>query len=127
MKNNGLKSILAVLLGLVFGGLLMVGMGQNPIEAYNYLVQGGTLNIERIGNTIAMATPIILTGLSVAFAFRTGLFNIGAAGQMLFGGLSATAVGLSVDLPKPLLLITYDFSWFFRGSNSSWYPRNIKS
>ncbi|MBB6714450.1 ABC transporter permease [Clostridium gasigenes] len=127
MKNNGLKSILAVLLGLVFGGLLMICMGQNPIEAYNYLVQGGTLNIERIGNTIAMATPIILTGLSVAFAFRTGLFNIGAAGQMLFGGLSATAVGLSVDLPKPLLLITMILVGFLGGAIAAGIPGILKA
>ena len=44
------------------------------------------MNIERIGNTIATATPLMLTGLSVAFAFKTGLFNIGTPGQMLFGG-----------------------------------------
>ena len=62
------------------------------------------MTIERVGNTLATATPLILTGLSVAFAFRTGLFNIGAAGQMLIGGLCATAVGLTLVLPKPLLL-----------------------
>ena len=61
------------------------------------------MTIERVGNTLATATPLILTGLSVAFAFRTGLFNIGAAGQMLIGGLCATAVGLTLVLPKPLL------------------------
>jgi simple sugar transport system permease protein len=62
------------------------------------------MSIERVGNTLATATPLILTGLSVAFAFRTGLFNIGAAGQMLIGGLCATAVGLTFALPKPVLL-----------------------
>ena len=71
--------------------------GHNPVEGYKYLIQGGLKNPERIGNTLATATPLILTGLSVAFAFRTGLFNIGAAGQMLFGGFCATAVGLSLD------------------------------
>lgn len=62
------------------------------------------MNIERFGNTLAMATPLILTGLSVAFAFRTGLFNIGTPGQVIMGGLAATIVGLTLNLPKPLLL-----------------------
>ena len=127
MKNNGLKSVLAVLLGLVFGGLLMSVMGHNPIEGYSYLIQGGVLNIERIGNTLAMATPIILTGLSVAFAFKTGLFNIGAAGQMLFGALGATIVGLTVDLPRPLLLITMIFVGFLSGAISAGIPGILKA
>ena len=83
--NKGIVSILAIILGLLTGALLMLAINSNPIEGFTYLFQGGLKNVERIGNTIATATPLILTGLSVAFAFRTGLFNIGAAGQMLFG------------------------------------------
>lgn len=103
-KNQALKSIMAVILGLIAGALLMLIMGFNPLEGYEYLFKGGLMNIERIGNTIATATPLILTGLSVAFAFRTGLFNIGAPGQMLFGGFCATAVGLTFDLPTIVIL-----------------------
>ncbi|MGL6173798.1 MAG: ABC transporter permease [Cellulosilyticaceae bacterium] len=97
-------SLIAVLLGLIAGALLMVSTGHNPIQGFSFLIQGGVKNMERIGNTIATATPLILTGLSVAFAFRTGLFNIGAAGQMLMGGFCATAIGLTVDLPSFILL-----------------------
>lgn len=99
-KNQGIKSIMAVILGLLAGALLMLVMGFNPVEGYIYLFQGGLKNLERIGNTIATATPLMLTGLSVAFAFKTGLFNIGTPGQMLFGGFCSIAVGLSLDLPK---------------------------
>jgi simple sugar transport system permease protein len=62
------------------------------------------MNIERFGNTLATATTLVFTGLSVAFAFRTGLFNIGASGQMLMGGLWATAIALTFQWPKPILL-----------------------
>lgn len=66
---------------------------------------GGWLrDIRRFSDTFAIATQLILTGLSVTFAFRTGLFNIGAAGQMLMGGLAATAIGLLVPLPSYLLV-----------------------
>ncbi|HOC08791.1 MAG TPA: ABC transporter permease [Bacillota bacterium] len=97
-------ALVAVVLGLLAGAVLMALIGRNPISGYVYLFRGGVMSIERVGNTLATATPLILTGLSVAFAFRTGLFNIGAAGQMLMGGLCATAVGLTLVLPKPLLL-----------------------
>ena len=97
-------ALVAVVLGLLAGAVLMALIGRNPISGYVYLFRGGVMSIERVGNTLATATPLILTGLSVAFAFRTGLFNFGAAGQMLMGGLCATAVGLTLVLPKPLLL-----------------------
>lgn len=82
----------------------MVLTGNNPVNGYFNLLRGGLMSVERIGNTLASATPLVFTGLSVAFAFKTGLFNIGAAGQMLIGGLCATAVGLTFDWPKALLL-----------------------
>ena len=92
-------------LGLIAGALLMIATGNDAMEGYEFLFKGGLMNLERIGNTLATATPLILTGLSVAFAFRTGLFNIGTPGQVLIGGVLATVVGLLVDVPKPLLLM----------------------
>jgi simple sugar transport system permease protein len=105
INKNFMLAIVAIILGLVAGGMLMLVAKNNPIDGYIYLFRGGLMNIERIGNTLATATPLIFTGLSVAFAFRTGLFNIGAAGQMLMGGLCATAIGLTFAWPKPMLLM----------------------
>ena len=104
MNRKSLLSMFAVILGLIAGAILMALIGNNPIDGYSYLVKGGVMSIERIGNTVATAAPLILTGLSVAFAFRTGLFNIGTPGQMLFGGFCATAIGLTVDLPQIVLV-----------------------
>src|SRR5690606_28988237 len=85
------------------------------------------MSIERMGNTLATATPLIFTGLSVAFAFRTGLFNIGAAGQMLIGGLCATAVGLSLDLPKAVLLPVMIIAAFLGGALWAFVPGLLKA
>ncbi|MFC7679048.1 ABC transporter permease [Paenibacillus sp. GCM10028914] len=126
MKNS-VKSLIAVLLGLVAGALLMVLTGHNPVEGFKYLFQGGLKNPERIGNTLATSTPLILTGLSVAFAFRTGLFNIGVAGQMLFGGFCATAIGLTVDLPKGLLLPLMILVGFIGGALWAVIPGLLKA
>lgn len=103
-RNQALKSIMAVVLGLIAGAVLMLVMGFNPGEGYLNLFKGGLMNLERIGNTIATATPLMLTGLSVAFGFKTGLFNIGTPGQMLFGGFCSIAVGLTLDLPKAIFV-----------------------
>ena len=97
-------ALAAVLLGLLAGAIFMALTGSNPIAGFYYLFRGGLMNLERLGNTLASATTLTLTGLAVAFAFRTGLFSIGAAGQMLIGGLTATAIALSIELPKPLML-----------------------
>lgn len=125
--RNTIISLVAVLLGLLAGALLMLIIGSNPIEGYTYLFQGGLRNIERIGNTLATATPLIFTGLSVAFAFRTGLFNIGASGQMLIGGLFATAVGLSLDLSRPVLLLVMILLGFIGGALWAFIPGLLKA
>lgn len=125
--RNILISLLSMLLGLIAGGLLMLITGNNPIEGYIYLFKGGLMSVERIGNTLAMATPLIFSGLSVAFAFRTGLFNIGAAGQLLMGGFFATAVGLSLDLPRPLLLAAMIVAGFIGGALWAIIPGILKA
>ena len=93
-RKEALNSVIAVALGLIAGAILMLLIGDNPVDGYMYLFKGGLMNVQRIGDTLATATPLIFTGLSVAFAFKTGLFNIGTPGQMLFGGFCATSIGL---------------------------------
>ncbi|MGL5152722.1 MAG: ABC transporter permease [Clostridium sp.] len=127
MKKKGLLSVLAVLLGLIFGAILILAIGKNPIEAYTFLLKGAFMNLERFGNTIATATPLILTGLSVAFAFRTGLFNIGTPGQMLFGGFCAIGAGLTFTLPGPLQVLVVIFAGIIGGAAWAILPGVLKA
>jgi general nucleoside transport system permease protein len=127
MNNRIVISLIAVIFGLLAGAVLMAVTGHNPISGYSYLFEGGLKNSERIGNTLATATPLIFSGLSVAFAFRTGLFNIGVAGQLLFGGFCASAVGLSLDLPKALLLIIMVIAGFLGGALWAVVPGFLKA
>ena len=86
-----------------FGGALgdmLSGVG----KSYKALFQGAFGNVRAISETLFTATPLILAGLGVALGFRAGLFNIGARGQMFFGGLAAIWVALHVDLPGPILI-----------------------
>ncbi|WP_129689090.1 ABC transporter permease [Gottfriedia acidiceleris] len=127
MKKGGIISLIAVVLGLLAGALLIFVTGNDPVEGFTYLFQGGLKDPERIGNTFATATPLILTGLSVAFAFRTGLFNIGAAGQMLFAGFCASAVGLTVDLPTLILVPIMVIVAFIAGAAWAFIPGLLKA
>jgi general nucleoside transport system permease protein len=91
--------LISVLLGLLFGAIVMLIGGYNPISAYGYLLEKVFGDRYDFGETIRTIAPLILTGLSVAFAFRTGLFNIGAEGQVIMGMTGATWVGVNLHLP----------------------------
>lgn len=90
------SSILAIICGLLFG--LIILLASNPSQAYGgfmMILQGGfTDGIRGIGQMLYYATPIIMTGLSVGFAFQTGLFNIGAPGQFTVGAYVAILIGV---------------------------------
>ncbi|WP_297636283.1 ABC transporter permease [uncultured Clostridium sp.] len=126
-KKQTILSLLAVVLGLIAGAILMFAIGKNPVEGYSFLLKGGLMNIERIGNTLATASPLILTGLSVAFAFKTGLFNIGTPGQMLVGGFVALALGLTLELPKVPMLLLMIFSAMVAGALWASIPGLLKA
>jgi simple sugar transport system permease protein len=88
-----LLSFLCVLSGLLFGALILKLSGISPLEAYQVMWEGAFSRPSYIAYIIIRSTPLILTGLSVAFAFRTGLFNIGSEGQFVMGALSAAYFG----------------------------------
>lgn len=94
-----LVSIVAILFGFLVGSILLIASGQNPIQCFIALFKGGLSSKERIFNTFSNAIPLVFTGLSVTFAYKTGLFNIGATGQMVAAGLLSVITALTVDLP----------------------------
>ncbi|MDK7354891.1 ABC transporter permease [Peptoniphilus harei] len=98
-RNRFIYTILAVVLGIIIGSIILLISGTNPVEAYKVIFLGAFGKPKYISWTIVKAVPLILTGLSVAFAFNTGLFNIGAEGQYIVGSIGALVVGLLLDLP----------------------------
>ena len=96
----------AVLLALVIGAILLAISGANPFDAYGALFKGSFGSMKAFGRTLEKATPLIFSGLAVAFAFKAGLFNIGAQGQLLLGALVAAVVGFMVDGLPPILHAT---------------------
>lgn len=100
---NILSSIIAALGGVLLGLILMIIVSPtNAFGAFFEMMTGPLSSTRRIGQVVRATVPILLTGLSVAFAFRTGLFNIGASGQMMFGGVIAIYIGVHWDFLGPL-------------------------
>jgi simple sugar transport system permease protein len=94
-----------VVLALLFGGALIAAWGVNPVAAYGALFSGAFGNFNSIAETLLRSIPLMCTGLAVAFAFRAGTFNIGAEGQLLFGGMAAAVVGLSLTPVAPTAVL----------------------
>jgi general nucleoside transport system permease protein len=102
--------LFAVILAALIGAVILLVSGANPVEAYAALFKGAFGSSAAIGRTLEKATPLIFSGLAVAFAFKAGLFNIGAQGQLLFGAMAAAIVGFSVEGLPPLLHATLAFT-----------------
>lgn len=92
-------SLIAIIAGLFVGFIIL--LITNPAQAapgfWTILKGGFTGGAKGVGNIFYLATPIIMTGLSVGFAFKTGLFNIGTPGQLIVGGYVAVLIGVTVN------------------------------
>ena len=99
--NFGLLPLLNVAVAFALSGLVVLFIGENPIEAVKYLVQGALGDGEGIAFTLYYATNFIFTGLAVAVAFHGGLFNIGGEGQVYLGGLGVAFAALTLDRYMP--------------------------
>src|SRR4028118_1163008 len=116
-----LSPLIAVIAAFVVGGIIVTLIGDNPFETFGLLIGNSFGSLRDIGYMLFYATPLIFTGLAVAVAFRCGLLNIGAEGQLTvaafatawvgikFGGTIVNVFGTNVDyswmsLPAVLLV-----------------------
>src|SRR5215218_4124812 len=112
-----LVPIAATVLAFLIGGLVVAVTGHNPLTAYKAIFEGTGLNwffpwvggetreaaANDLQQTLILMTPLVLTGLAVAFAFRCGLFNIGGQGQYWVGFFAALYIGTNLEgTPRPL-------------------------
>ena len=102
--NPVAESVIAGVIGIAIGAVIMLVYGYDPVAAYISLFRGSFGSIYSWAESLANATPLILTALTFAVAMRGGLFNIGAEGQLYIGALAAVAVSL-IHLPYPLHVV----------------------
>lgn len=117
-------SILAILVGFIVAAIVLAVAGYAPGPSFAAMFNGMIGRPKYISNVIIKATPIILTGTAIAFAFKTGLFNIGAEGQYIFGTICAVIVGVSLNLPPvlqiPLVILAGTLGGALGGAAVGW-------
>jgi len=99
LLNEILFPIIAVVAAFIVGGIVILIIGDSPIQTYKLMFGSAFSWPDGIGYTLFNATPLIFTGLAVAVAFRCGLLNIGAEGQLYVGAFAAAWVGLKFGAP----------------------------
>lgn len=103
-ETRAVHILLSILLGFLAGASFLLVMRLPAADAYGKMFKSFT-SLHGISYIIVYGVPYILTGLSVAFSFRTGVFNIGAEGQYVSGAIAAAVTAISFpDLPKVLLI-----------------------
>lgn len=90
-----LSPLIAVFAAFVVGGIIILLIKDNPFETYRILLANSFGSARDIASTLFLATPLIFTGLAVAVAFRCGLFNIGAEGQLYVASFATAWVGIT--------------------------------
>ena len=103
-ENRFIHILLSIFLGFLVGAVFLSIMGLSVSAAYGRLISSVT-SLKGFSYVIVYSVPYIVAGLSVAFSFKTGVFNIGAEGQFVVGSMAAACVGiLAGSLPKPILI-----------------------
>lgn len=120
--------IFAFIVALIIGALVMLATAVDPAtigRSYIALLEGSVGSLNAVSETLTAAAPLILAGLGLALGFRAGLFNIGAEGQIIVGGLVAAIVGFSIEgvpwvLHLPLTLLAGAFAGAAYASIAGW-------
>ncbi len=102
--------LIAVIAAFLVGGAFVLAIGDNPIETYRLLIGSALWWPDGIGYTLFLATPLIFTGLAVSVAFRAGLLNIGAEGQLCIAAFATAWVGIVLGSLPAMVLVPLCFA-----------------
>ena len=124
-----ISSLIAIICGLIIGFIIL--LISNPKEAVigflTILTGSFTHGLSGVGDVLYYATPLILCGLSVGFAFKTGLFNIGGSGQYLVGAFGGVFVGLTGSMFGPFQWVVGLLTAVFLGAIWGAIPGILKA
>ncbi len=138
--HSFLIPFIAIVLGFLAGSVIMVFSGLNPLDLFTSFIRAVTginlpnlftdqsaFNARYFGEFFVYSIPLILSGLSVSFAFRTGLFNIGGEGQVMIGALAASYAGLMLNLPAFIFPIVVLLAGALGGAFWGFIPGILKA
>lgn len=104
IRREALVILVALVVAFLAGALLIALVGNSPLRVFGLLLSSTWGDAYGIGQVLFKATPLIFTGLSVALAFRAGLFNIGAEGQMVVGSFATALCGAALPQGTPWIV-----------------------
>jgi simple sugar transport system permease protein len=108
---------LAILIALIFVAPLISFSGSNPLEAYSLILKGAFGSVNALAETLVKTSPLWLVGVGIAVAFRGGMFNVGAEGQLFLGAVASTFVGIKLQtVPWPIALPLTILAGFLAGA-----------
>ncbi|MBC7809938.1 MAG: ABC transporter permease, partial [Burkholderiales bacterium] len=124
-----LAPLIAVVLALAIGAILLLALGANPITAYGALIDGAFGDGAKFFRTLTRATPLLLVAVGICIAFRGGVINIGAEGQLFMGAVSVTAFSVAIGdrLPSIVFIPMALFVGFLAGAGWGAVPGFLKA
>jgi simple sugar transport system permease protein len=124
----GLIPLLNLIVALIVAGLVVIIIGENPLEAMWIMLKGAVGSLKGWGYLLYYATNFVFTGLAVAVAFHAGLFNIGGEGQAYMAGVGAAATGLGLEfLPWPIVIPAAILASMAVGAFWGWVPGYLQA
>ncbi|MBY0084936.1 ABC transporter permease [Brevibacillus brevis] len=110
LSKSLVQPILAVVIGLLTGALVIAAVGESILGTYQEMWKGAFGSFYFFTSTLARATPIMLIALGLSLAFRAGVFNLGAEGQMVLGAVSAALVAIYLPAPGMVKIVAGIFA-----------------
>ena len=120
--------VVAILLSLVFAGIVIFAMGFNPIRVFTEIINGSIGTQMRLNQTILRTIPIVITSMGILVAFKMKFWNIGGEGQIMMGAMGATFVALNFppDMPSFLTLLLMAIAAMLCGGFWAFIPAYFK-
>jgi simple sugar transport system permease protein len=127
-KQTWIIRISAIVLSLVFSGIVLLFFGLNPLEVFSSIIEGSIGTERRISQTVIRAIPLTIASLGILVAFKMKFWNIGGEGQIMMGAMASTFVALNFgDLPRPLLLLLMAIAGILGGAVWALIPAIFKA
>lgn len=117
-----------VVIALTVGAVALLATGADPVATYALLAREAAGSVSRVAATLTATTPVLLTGLATAVAFRAGVFNVGVEGSFLAGGLAAAVIGAAQPAwPAPLAIAVPLAAACAAGACIAWGPALLRA